>query len=161
MQSVSSSIWTHIAVSISYDDNHYTTGTLFLTGTINREQWKWWGTPHYSKHQNWSLIIRCFNVISRTLIGREGHTPLQKCSQCILLPKPTELYHISRYFHVILSNISDRMRCQGYFHFGVIQTQVYPSHTHTYTSKHTHTHTQKYIYIYIFTNLLSTSIHGY
>ena len=31
MQSVSSSIWTRVAVSISYDDNHYTTGTcLFL-----------------------------------------------------------------------------------------------------------------------------------
>ena len=29
MQSVSSKIWTRIAVSISYDDNHYTTGTSF------------------------------------------------------------------------------------------------------------------------------------
>ena len=27
MQSVSSKIWTGVAVSISYDDNHYTTGT--------------------------------------------------------------------------------------------------------------------------------------
>ena len=27
MQSVTSSIWTHVAVSISYDDNDYTTGT--------------------------------------------------------------------------------------------------------------------------------------
>ena len=27
MQSVSSRIWTLVAVSISYDDNHYTTGT--------------------------------------------------------------------------------------------------------------------------------------
>ena len=27
MQSVSSKIWTRVAVSISYDDNHYTTGT--------------------------------------------------------------------------------------------------------------------------------------
>ena len=27
MQSVSSRIWTPVAVSISYDDNHYTTGT--------------------------------------------------------------------------------------------------------------------------------------
>ena len=31
MQSVSSMIWTHVAVSISYDDNHYTTGSsLYL-----------------------------------------------------------------------------------------------------------------------------------
>ena len=27
MQSVSSRIWTRVAVSISYDDNHYSTGT--------------------------------------------------------------------------------------------------------------------------------------
>ena len=27
MQSVSSRVWTRVAVSISYDDNHYTTGT--------------------------------------------------------------------------------------------------------------------------------------
>ena len=28
MQSVSSKIWTRVAVSISYDDNDYTTGSL-------------------------------------------------------------------------------------------------------------------------------------
>ena len=28
MQSVSSKIWTHVAVSNSCDDNHYTTGTF-------------------------------------------------------------------------------------------------------------------------------------
>ena len=34
MQSVSSSIWTRVAVSISYDDNYYTTGTcLYLKMT--------------------------------------------------------------------------------------------------------------------------------
>ena len=30
MQSVSSRIWTRVAVSISYDDNHYTTGTSVI-----------------------------------------------------------------------------------------------------------------------------------
>ena len=30
MHSVSSRIWTHVTVSISYDDNHYTTGTSIL-----------------------------------------------------------------------------------------------------------------------------------
>ena len=30
MQSVSSRIWTRVAESIFYDDNHYTTGTLIL-----------------------------------------------------------------------------------------------------------------------------------
>ena len=34
MQSVSSRIWTRVAVSISYDDNDYTTGTsTYTTGT--------------------------------------------------------------------------------------------------------------------------------
>ena len=31
MQSVSSRIWTRVAVSISYDDNDYTTGTSITT----------------------------------------------------------------------------------------------------------------------------------
>ena len=30
MQSVSARIWTRVTVSISFDDNHYTTGTSFL-----------------------------------------------------------------------------------------------------------------------------------
>ena len=34
MQSVSSRIWTRVTVTISYDDNHYTTGvTLWSAGT--------------------------------------------------------------------------------------------------------------------------------
>ena len=32
MQSVSSRIWTCVAVSMSYDDNHYTTGILLILG---------------------------------------------------------------------------------------------------------------------------------
>ena len=34
MESVSSRIWTRVAVSISYDDNHYTTGTSIIHTTI-------------------------------------------------------------------------------------------------------------------------------
>ena len=34
MQSVSSRIWTRVAVSISYDDNYYTTGTLFMNAPL-------------------------------------------------------------------------------------------------------------------------------
>ena len=40
MQSVSSRIWTRVAVSISYDDNHYTTGTSRLIGrAITMTSW--------------------------------------------------------------------------------------------------------------------------
>ena len=43
MQSVSSRIWTRVAVSISYDDNHYTTGTstddiVLLANTPNQAE---------------------------------------------------------------------------------------------------------------------------
>ena len=40
MQSVSSRIWTHIAVSISYDDNHYTKGTSIVP-CISHDQKSW------------------------------------------------------------------------------------------------------------------------
>ena len=36
MQSVSSKIWTRVAVIISYDDNHYTTGTSNLYSIFDR-----------------------------------------------------------------------------------------------------------------------------
>ena len=39
MLSVSSRIWTRVAVSISYDDNHYTTGTSYLIQIICAEVW--------------------------------------------------------------------------------------------------------------------------
>ena len=34
MQSVSSRIWTRVAMSISYDDNDYTTGTYHFVDNI-------------------------------------------------------------------------------------------------------------------------------
>ena len=39
MQSVSSRIWTRVAVFISYDDNDYTTGTSFFN-VIGAMSWK-------------------------------------------------------------------------------------------------------------------------
>ena len=39
MQSVSSRIWTRVTVSISYDDNHYTTHTYIYTfGVVVSEE---------------------------------------------------------------------------------------------------------------------------
>ena len=40
MQSVSSMIWTRVAVSISYDDNDYTTGTYNSRYAIKPNQTK-------------------------------------------------------------------------------------------------------------------------
>ena len=49
MQSVSSRIWTRVAVSISYDDNHYTTGRYAVI--INQS------IP------NWNLTIKCYLIL--------------------------------------------------------------------------------------------------
>ena len=54
------------------------------------EQWQWKGALHSPKLQHhWNLTIRLFGVISRTLIGRWGRTPLLRSSQWILQPQPT------------------------------------------------------------------------
>ena len=54
MQSVLSRIWTRVAVSISYDDSHYTTGnecpgydTKLFDGEdpVMLEFWRMWSTP--------------------------------------------------------------------------------------------------------------------
>ena len=54
MQSVSSGIWTRVAVSISYDDNHYTTGTFIKKRTVvlgpavlMTSHWWWAEEPAY------------------------------------------------------------------------------------------------------------------
>ena len=50
-----------------------------------REQWQWRNTSHFPKlQQYWSLAIRWFNVISRTLVWGGALTPLQRCNLCIL-----------------------------------------------------------------------------
>ena len=38
MQSVSSRIWTRVTVSISYEDNHYTTGTSIKSSVMQKQQ---------------------------------------------------------------------------------------------------------------------------
>ena len=48
MQSVSSRIWTRVAMSISYNDNHYTTGTL---------HYKVWIKGKEEKSMEWSTAL--------------------------------------------------------------------------------------------------------
>ena len=55
------------------------------------ERWQCRGILHYPKQQQcWSLTIRLFRIISRTLSG-ESLTPLLRSSRCILQPQPTGL----------------------------------------------------------------------
>ena len=58
MQSVSSRIWSRVAVSISYDDNHYTTGTLIYFSDCNHPvKCSLMQLPFYSFWGNWILEI--------------------------------------------------------------------------------------------------------
>ena len=59
MQSVSSRIWTRVAVTNSYDDNHYTTGTYIIMlsdkhGGIKYHFWSLW----YDSTWDWTLLSR-------------------------------------------------------------------------------------------------------
>ena len=62
MQTVSSRVWTRVAVSISYDDNHYTTGTSknhYTTGT--------------SKNHYTTGIRVTINGSESSMVTREGN----------------------------------------------------------------------------------------
>ena len=56
MQSVSSRIWTHVAVSISYDDNHYTTGTSFVGYVMPKPFFSKNSSGYYLTH-NWDKFL--------------------------------------------------------------------------------------------------------
>ena len=60
MQSVSSKIWTRVTMSISYDDNHYTTGTSesVVYGSFKKKSSKFL----YNKHNNEKLIKTGSNI---------------------------------------------------------------------------------------------------
>ena len=77
MQSVSSRIWTRVAVSISCDDNHYTTGTSIKV--MNS-----YGPPHMAEQKQddqhehtFSNYVRIRDVVQKTcqrrwMIGKSG-----------------------------------------------------------------------------------------
>ena len=48
MQSAASRIWTRVAVSISYDGNHYTTGTSNIVRTLSCYVAESTGTAEYT-----------------------------------------------------------------------------------------------------------------
>ena len=71
MQPVSSRIWTCVAMSISYDDNHYTTGTTdYIMMWILLVECNL--TIHFWKHNRWSIWVYIFletlNVHTHTYI---------------------------------------------------------------------------------------------
>ena len=75
MQSVSSRIWTRVSVSISYDDNHYTTGT-FVDELYSATFVKELGIPN---HFFINLLINSLivsNFVSDTSYICNGHANL-------------------------------------------------------------------------------------
>ena len=89
MQLVSSRIWTRVAVSISYDDNHYTTGTWmslfvitkvqppdsadcyipdhYLCGVVERETIK---TPYNTKDKLKANITAVVTSLNKEMVGK-------------------------------------------------------------------------------------------
>ena len=89
MQSVSSRIWTHVTASISYDDNHYTTGTSITIKLTVVCQWlkRSWFNPrssHTKDSKKWYLMPSCLTLCiirygsreSGALQGNESYPPL-------------------------------------------------------------------------------------
>ena len=79
MQSVSSRIWTRVAVSISYDDNHYT-GTSYL---IHR-----WGHNNY----DWTSELLSFFYTHQSFITEASSSD-------------AVLYHIQKTPHYLKKNL--------------------------------------------------------
>ena len=55
MQSVLSRIWTRVAVSIAYDDNHYTTGTsslVYFNTLSGRRDYFYWFQKKFPRPKN-------------------------------------------------------------------------------------------------------------
>ena len=77
MQSVSSKIWTRVAVSISYDDNHYTTGTSkYILGCPRGVM---------VKAMNCGIVVREFVLQSRYYVHFRANT-LGKGMNPLILP---------------------------------------------------------------------------
>ncbi len=62
MQSVSSRIWTRVAVSISYDDNDYTTGTLKKIMIMAETYYYYLAKMGWHVKINLSKVILCLEV---------------------------------------------------------------------------------------------------
>ena len=72
IQSVSSRIWTRVAVSISYDDNPYTTGTSFIGIIVSVHSWFGFNSSQvipklsqvelYQRFKKWYLIPPCLTL---------------------------------------------------------------------------------------------------
>ena len=65
MQSVSTKIWTCVAVSISYDGSHYTTGTSSRDRWVIGKDWESQGNPNPVLIDDDDLIqiLKWFQVI--------------------------------------------------------------------------------------------------
>ena len=70
MQSVSSWIWTRVAVSISYDDNRYTTGTSFAQIIYVKKIYLTWSCNCYKE----SLLV----TWNRMIASKKLKTKLSK-----------------------------------------------------------------------------------
>ena len=85
------------------------------------ERWQWRGTPYSPKlHHHLNITIRLFSVISKTLVGGGGLTPLQRSSVCILQPQLSGLvlvrvsHRLTRLTNVYVDR-EEEMECRWRF----------------------------------------------
>ena len=87
MRPVSSKIWTRVAVSISYDDNHYTTGTstfFFFNTTLvtnlltDLDREVWISIWYFQKFKD--LFIKIWCTVNKNKIDKIS---LKKVHECI------------------------------------------------------------------------------
>ena len=108
MQSVSSRIWTRVAVSIFYDDNHYTTGTSKFIIIIRKK---------YPTSRLICILYRLKYLIKSVNIGNKCHCCSRENYQFLLMWKTRKelnnnklllmiyIYHSSNYcFDNLLMN---------------------------------------------------------
>ena len=154
MQTVSSTIWTYVAVSISYDDNHCTTSTSIVSLCVN---------VCVSEHALFFVYVRvcaCFRLCTRVCLCICACLCMCMCfrswvcklvfvcvcvtvcvSVCLKVIIISWVVFALTHFDVPVQNICRYNTGTPHSFFRNILS--YSAHTHT------HTHTHIYIYIYI------------
>ena len=85
MQSVSFRIWTRVAVSISYDDNHYSMGTSYQLTVV-------WKLLNEQNNDNDNTRIRTekWHKIHRNFVTQTDHQISARISDQVMINKKRE-----------------------------------------------------------------------
>ena len=110
MKSVSSWIWTRVALSISYDDNHYTTGTSVWFYGISAIVGYLKANPVYTYILNISDLV-CLGIMTYLLHSRNTYTTIYRCMRKHSQHNNDERTHFFRkiYLSHFIRNVCERV----------------------------------------------------